>query len=83
MKLMGYNRERSKYFQNVISQDLMHACISKRFSPEKMSHFLLKLDNRALGHQIPRLVTYVNLTDHTKVLPRNLYMNMIGSFTAI
>ena len=54
-ELMGYNHERSKYFQKIISLDLMHA-FQNGFHLKKRSYSLLKLDNPALGHQIPRLV---------------------------
>ena len=69
-ELTGYNRERSKYFQKVISQDLMHAfqngfhlkkgyiLFLRYVSMRHVKGSLLKLDNPALGHQIPHLVTF-------------------------
>ena len=55
-EFLGYNHEWSKYFEKVISQELMHA-FENGLHHKKGSYSLRKLNNPALGHQIPRLVT--------------------------
>ena len=51
------NLERSKYFEIGISQDKIYS-FQNGFHHEKGHILFLKLGISALGHQMPRLVTY-------------------------
>ena len=61
-ELRGCNIEQSKYFQIGVSQDLMHI-FQSGLHHEKVHILFLKQGITALGHQIPRLVTIVEVLE--------------------